>query len=111
MAELSTRDDEPQVILVGGTDELRLEEGGRVYRPGDVLPKNLSHARRVALQQAGIRFATRHPEPVLLPDGRPAGIAAAEQIDGPVVVAAIEAVPADDPKPEQPRRAARKDSD
>src|SRR5436189_260575 len=46
-------DDEPRLYLMDGIDELQLEEGGRVYRPGDAMPKNLSHAKRVSLQAAG----------------------------------------------------------
>lgn len=113
-------DDEPRLYLMDGIDELQLEEDGKVYRPGDAMPKNLSHAKRVSLQAAGVRFETRHDEPVLMPDGTPAEMAAAEQIDppagGPAVVAAVEPMPpapetsADEPAP-QPRRAARKDSD
>lgn len=96
-------DAEPVLILQGGTDELQLEEGGTVYHPGDPMPKSLSHARRVALQAAGVRFETRHTEPVVTPDGEPATLAAAEQIDppmgGPAVVAAVEDVPKDEPSP------------
>lgn len=109
-------DDEPRLYLMDGIDELQLEEDGKVYRPGDAMPKNLSHAKRVSLQAAGVRFETRHDEPVLMPDGTPAEMAAAEQIEGPAVVAAVEPMPpapetsADEPAP-QPRRAARKDSD
>lgn len=108
-------DDAPDLILLGGTDELRLDEdASKVYRPGDVMPRTLSHARRVQLQDAGIRFMTRHHEPVVTPEGGPARMPAAEQIDppagGPAVVAAVEVVPADEPKAEStPRRAARKD--
>ncbi len=94
----------PELILLGGTDNLQLTEGGKVYRPGDPMPKNLSHKRRLSLQAAGIRFEMRYHEPVLMPDGKPAEIAAAEQIDGPAVVAAV----VDQPK-DEPRRAARKD--
>lgn len=104
-------DRDPDLIFVGGPDELHLEEGGKAYRPGDVMPKNLSHAKRVSLVAAGVRFETRHYEPVLTPDGKPAELSAAEQIDppagGPAVVAAVEAVPADEPKPDQPRRAVK----
>lgn len=114
--------DEPVLILQGGTDELLLEEGGKVYRPGDRMPKSLSHERRLSLQAAGIRFETRHPEPVLTPGGAPAEMAAAEQIDpppgGPAVVAAVEDVPKDDVggadirAPQEPApRAPRKGSD
>lgn len=110
----------PQVILIGGTDELQLEEGGKIYRPGDVMPRSLSHAKRVSLTAAGLRFETRHHEPVLTPDGQPATISAAEQIEpppgGPAVIAAVEAGPAalEPPAPQpahEPRRAARKDAD
>ena len=103
----------PQLIFQGGSDELRLDPDGRVYRPGDPLP-GLSQQRRAALAAAGIRIETRHEEPVLTPDGRPATIAAAEQIDGPAVIAAVEpvtAAPADDEPAaqpaQQPRRAAK----
>lgn len=101
----------PELIFVGGADELRLEEGGRTYRPGDALP-HLGQARQNALRAAGIRLATRHYEPVVTPEGRPSPLAAAEQIEGPAVVAAVEAVPPADPTPDEPaRRAPRKGSD
>lgn len=105
--------DEPILVLVSGTDELYLDEDGKVYRPGDRMPRTLSHARRVALQAAGIRFETRHDEPVVTPEGRPAELAGAEQIDppagGPAVVAAVEDRPttdADEPAPPRADRAA-----
>jgi hypothetical protein len=114
-----SHDDEPVLILQGGTDRLQLHEGGKVYVPGDRLPKNLGQQQRVSLQAAGVRFEWRYPEPVLTPDGEPATMAAAEQIDpepgaGPVVIAAVEDVPKDrptDPSAHAPRRAARKDAD
>jgi hypothetical protein len=56
-------DGEPQVYLTGGTDELWLDEAGRSFKPGDAMPRTLTAARRASLQQAGIRFETRHPEP------------------------------------------------
>lgn len=104
--------DEPQLILMDGIDELQLEEGGKVYRPGDVMPQTLSNAKRVSLQAAGVRFETRHDEPVLMPDGKPATARAAQHIAGPAVIASIEDAPtapdppAQEPAP-QPRRAAR----
>lgn len=107
MPEETTHDDAPVLVFQGGTDELRLEEGGKVYHPGDPMPKSLSHARRVALQAAGIRFETRHHEPVVTADGKPAEMAAAAQIDGPAVVAAVEDVPKTDDEQPAPR-AARK---
>jgi hypothetical protein len=104
--------DEPILLLMSGTDELYLDEDGKTYRPGDRMPRTLSHARRVALQAAGIRFETRHDEPVITPEGRPAEMAAAEQIDppqgAPAVVAAVEDRPktgADEPAPPRTDRA------
>lgn len=104
--------DQTVLILQGGTDGLQLEDGGKVYRPGDPMPKNLAHARVVALQAAGIRFETVHAEPVLTPEGNPAEMAAAAQIDpppgGPAVVAAIQDVPkteaSDEPSPSRATR-------
>lgn len=91
----------PALIFTGGSDELRLEEGGKVYHPGDALPRNLSRDRLVGLRAAGIRIERRHTEPILTPDGAPATMAAAEQIDppagGPAVVAAVQDVPKDEP--------------
>jgi len=55
---------EPQLYLLGGTDELYLEEEGRVFRPGDAMPRTLTNAKRMSLQTAGIVFGTEHPEPV-----------------------------------------------
>lgn len=120
MPEAPAHTDEPVLIFQGGVDTLQLEEGGKEYKPGDQMPKSLSQQRRVALQAAGIRFETRHPEPVLTPDGKPAEMAAAGQIDpppmgGPVVVAAVEDVPKaevppvdrtsnEQPAPRAPRR-------
>lgn len=56
--------DEPQLYLVGGTDELYLEEEGRVFHVGDAMPRTLTNAKRMSLQTAGIQFGTQHPEPV-----------------------------------------------
>lgn len=92
----------PELIFEGGTDILQLEPGGKEYKPGDVIPR-LSHARRVALQATGIRFTTRHHEPVVTPDGKPAAMAAAEQMPEGAVIVAVEAAPA----AELPRGAAK----
>lgn len=103
MPERDAHDDEPTLVFLGGSDTLQLEEGGKVYLPGDPLPKNLSQARRVSLQSAGIRIETRHDEPVLAPDGTPDTHAAAGQIDpppgSPAVIAAVEDVPKQEPAP------------
>jgi hypothetical protein len=63
-------DDEPQLYLMDGTDELYLEEEGKAFHPGDRMPRTLTNAKRASLQAAGIRFETRHPEPVAEPRGR-----------------------------------------
>jgi hypothetical protein len=65
-------DDEPQIYLMDGTDELWLDEEGRMFKPGDRMPRTLTNAKRASLQAAGIRFETRHPEPVAQPRERPA---------------------------------------
>ena len=91
------------LIFVGGSDTLQLEDGGKVYRPGDVIPR-LSQERRILLQNAGIRFTTRHVEPTVTPDGKPAEMAAAEHLPDGAVVAAIEAAPVEPSS--KPRRAA-----
>jgi hypothetical protein len=98
----------PVLIFQGGSDELQLEPGGRVYKPGDVLPKDLSQVRKNALRAAGILLTTRHAEPVLTPEGSSATIAAAEQIEGPAVIAAVEPAPSDAPKDEPSPRATRR---
>jgi hypothetical protein len=59
--------EQPQLYLVGGTDELYLEEEGRVFHPGDAMPRTLTNAKRMSLQTAGIQFGTEHPEPVAEP--------------------------------------------
>lgn len=100
-----------------GPGTLQLEEGGKVYEPGERMPGSLSAIRRAQLQAGGLRFTTVHDEPVVTPEGTPAAMAAAEQIEppmgGPVVVAAVEDTPkADDERPttEQPApRASRRD--
>lgn len=85
--------DGPDVILIGGTDELRLDDdANRVYHPGDVMPRTLTHEKRLSLQAAGIRFATRHDEPS---PRKPARAPAAQ-----------EAPPVED-EAEKPRRAAK----
>lgn len=96
-------DETPDVILIGGTDELYIAEEGRAFRVGDVMPKTLSHAKRVSLQAAGVRFETRHTEPAPMPAAEPAA--------APVRAAVAEAVPADDTVDEKPRRTARKEGD
>jgi hypothetical protein len=97
----------PVLVLQGGTDRLQLHEGGRVYRPGDALPRSLSHEQRASLRAAGIQIATVHREPVITPEGAPAELAAAEQIEpapgGPAVIAAVEDVPKDRLHDEQQR--------
>jgi hypothetical protein len=80
-------------LIFDGPDTLFLEEDGKAYRPGDRMPHSLSHERRVNLQEAGLRFTTVHEEPVVTPDGKPAEMAAAEQIEGPAVVAAVDDAP------------------
>lgn len=80
--------DGPDVIFQSGADQLQLEPGGPVYRPGDVMPKGWGGDQRLSLQRAGFRFETRHAEPMPVP----APAAEAE----PVAV-------------EQPRRAAKGD--
>lgn len=82
----------PQLIFEGGSDTLQLEDGGKVYRPGDVIPR-LSQARRIVLQSHGIRFVTRHYEPPVTPDGAPAEMAAARQIPEGAVVAEVVDMP------------------
>lgn len=61
---------EPGLYLLDGTDALQLEDGGKTYHPGDKLPK-LSHERVVALQSAGIRIMTLHPEPPAKAERKP----------------------------------------
>jgi hypothetical protein len=104
-----SHEDEPMLILQGGTDALQLHEGGKVYRPGDPLPKSLSHAQRASLTAAGIRIATVHRETVVTPEGGPAEMAAAERIEpapgGPAIVAAVEDVPARAKADESPPKA------
>lgn len=86
----------PQLIFEGGSDTLQLEDGGKVYRPGDVIPR-LSQERRIVLQSHGIRFSTRHYEPAVTPDGTPAEMAAARQIPEGAVVAAVVDMPQAEP--------------
>lgn len=50
------------LIFVGGADELRLEDGGRAYRPGEALPP-ISDEQRVALRSAGIALMTAPTSP------------------------------------------------
>lgn len=100
----------PVLIFAGGADTLQLQEGGKVYRPGDALPR-MSQARKNELRAAGILLTTRHAEPVVTPEGQPATMAAAAQVEGPAVVEAVEDVPkeANQPKDEpSPSRATRK---
>lgn len=85
----------PQLYLIGGTDELWLDEAGRMFKPGDAMPRTLTAARRASLQQAGIRFETRHPEAA--PKGR--------ETDEPERAATSERAE-DEP---EPRRAAKKE--
>lgn len=113
-----TKTDAPVLIFSSGADTLQLEKDGKVYRPGDQLPR-LSQARKNALRAQGIYLTSQHAEPVLTPDRETAAMAAAEQIapppGGPAVVAALEDdvgaadVPAlEGPKEEPSPRATRK---
>lgn len=87
-------------VTFDGPGTLQLEEGGKVYQPGDPMPQSLTDIRRVQLQGVGMRFTYQHDEPVVLPDGETAEMAAAAQIDppmgGPAVVAAVEDMPKSD---------------
>lgn len=96
-------------IVFEGPGTLQLEEGGKVYAPGDPMPARFSDQQRVSLQATGLRFTYQHDEPVVTPDDVPAEMAAAEQIGGPAVVAAVEDVSKDDVKSDEPApRASRK---
>jgi hypothetical protein len=103
----SSAQTEPGIYLTGGTDELYLEEEGRVFYPGDRMPRTLTNAKRVSLQSAGIRFETRHAEPEPEPKAR----ISADEADPETGRAerAVETRPDDKVEATQPRRAASKE--
>lgn len=70
----------PEIVFIGGSDTLQLEDGGKAYQPGDVMPASLSTDRRLSLQRAGIRFEMRYPEPEPAPAAKPAKDAPAEPV-------------------------------
>lgn len=93
--------DAPDVVLIGGTDELYIAEEGRAFHVGDVMPRTLTHERRLSLQAAGIKFETRHDvpaDPQSKPVGQPAPAAEPAQ-DAPSI----------EDEAEAPRRAASKE--
>jgi hypothetical protein len=120
-----TEAEEPQLYLLGGTDELYLEEEGRVFRPGDAMPRTLTEAKRMSLQTAGLRFGTQHPDPepephrvdelgrtvvapvTPAPDEAPAAVAPGEAIVAPSPDAASPPPSAPSQPRQQPRPAAK----
>lgn len=87
-----------RVVFLGGADTLQLEEGGKVYVPGD--PVQLPDIQRASLMQSGHRFGEvpEVPEPTSAPEPPPP----LESADVSAAVIAAKPSPVAPPTPDEP---------